>query len=938
MKKISEHASQTEENPDWKSCLALAGAELFRLNFAVKAMINYPEMIGLIYNDSAWFDLSGVDRSWEDALTRAQDANSDLKTFISVEEYNELILLPNQYANQSLVSNYIIYYNRTMYSYSLNITEPNNLNDTSLSFMSLTAFANRISKYARDVDYCRSLGYSNIFHAYIDIFQQYYDANKNSPVGICATVTIRIVQNVTITRQGFDAELTIDNSGDVLYDIQVSLNIQADNRSNANDRFSIGQANITGDIFNDSLTTGGSGQFNWLIIPYVSAAPTTSTSYSVGGQLSYTVAGQRVNITLFPDRIQVDPEARIDIAYFLEEKVIGPDPLSNQWIVPQPFILAVVVTNSGYGWARNFQISSGQPTIVDNEKGFLVTFSIIEMKINREQQPKVELSATIGDLQPFCTWTITWTMLSSAQGYFRIFNASYIEKSPNGDAKLSLLNSLTTHSLQHVVSLDILVAELNDSQIDYLVNQSDGKETVYSSTNATLFFPVVLVTASVEYYSIDHDTQRLIVNVISNLTLDSCYIHLSVENSFPQYIVISSKRIDDNQDITINTWLTHNVNHLQSGDQTEDLLHIFDMTSLSSNRTYEVILISASNTTTTTTATLSVFLNSTLTTISMLTQETQLFSATTETISATSLQYSTSNKITSSSTSSLSMMQSSLPAIISTGSFLLNSSPVTPTKNNGTLMSSTFQNSITTKQIESTRMKDGQPGTTDHTFTHETTSSSMTTKVNGATFQTFTYETASSSLVTTPSVTTNTYIQFTLSFSVEAGSHTETQLALQLLVIFTSALGIHSNQINITVSMPMGRTLTYPTAKIRLFDSKSESADSLLARIRQQLADPSSILRRDQLTSQLTNESISDVKRVYICDDGTEQEIPCGVNTTTQPISTSSLTTMLLVTIIPTTVGTVLLGAVVVLTVRYLRSYSRNSPFKYRSSREMTRF
>ncbi|CAF3659051.1 unnamed protein product [Rotaria sp. Silwood1] len=218
-------------------------------------------------------------------------------------------------------------------------------------------------------DHIHELGYLSLLDAYIGISQQYLDAHRDSPAGTCAVVTIRIVQNVTITRQGFDAELVIDNNGEeILQDIQVNIYVQTDDKSNATDRFSIGRPNITGDIHNKDLSPKSSGQFNWFIIPYSSAAPITSTWYSVGGQLSYTIDGQLVNITLIPDKIQVNPEARLDIAYFLEEYIVGPDPFSSQWIPPKPFILAVVITNSGYGSANNFRIETAQPEVIDNEK------------------------------------------------------------------------------------------------------------------------------------------------------------------------------------------------------------------------------------------------------------------------------------------------------------------------------------------------------------------------------------------------------------------------------------------------------------------------------------------------------------------------------------------------------------------------------------------
>jgi hypothetical protein len=164
---------------------------------------------------------------------------------------------------------------------------------------------------------------------------------------------------------------------------------------------------------NSTLAPSATGQMNWLIIAYNTAAPMQPVWYHIGGQLINIVDGKRVNITLQPDSVRVKPEALLDIAYFLEQRVIGPDPFSNEFIAPQPFILAVLITNNGYGSANNFRISSGQPTIVDNDNGLAINFRIISMRLNREQRQQVELSESLGDRLPLPTSTITWNLLAS---------------------------------------------------------------------------------------------------------------------------------------------------------------------------------------------------------------------------------------------------------------------------------------------------------------------------------------------------------------------------------------------------------------------------------------------------------------------------------------------------------------------------------------------
>lgn len=916
---------------------------LSQLLFINTAMKNFREMLILSYGDPGWLDLNCIDQSWEDAMLQAKQSSSSMGYFISEEEYENLMMVPHQCAGRNRSSERLLYYNRTMHWYSLNITEPSDVIDSTLSFMSLSKFESHCIQYLADLNHSQSLGYSNLFMAQIGIYQNYKKAHENSLLGTCAVVKIRIEQHVTITRQGFDAELKIDNNGgDTLVDVRVTIVIETETNANANHHFSIGQPKTSVNLINGNLGGESSGQINWLLIPYASAAPIQTTWYQVGGYLSYTINDQLVNITLQPDSIQVDPEASLDLAYFLQERVIGPDPFVNEFIAPQPFILAVVITNSGHGSVKNFRISSGQPTIVDNEKGLLVSFRIIQMRVNKEQQSSVELSTTLGNLAPFTTSTVTWTLLSSLKGYFRSFNASYIETNPNGDPKLSLFNSLTTHRLQHVVSLDILVAQLNDSQDDYLVNKLDGTETVFSSTNATLFFPVIPIQATAQYYSIDLATQRLIITIISNQTFNSSLIHMTLDNPFPQYVIILSKRIDDNLDITRNTWLTHNVDHLQSGDRVEDLLHLFDMVSLPSNRSYEIILSSLSSLS----STASNMLETTQT--SMSTSNSMITTITNSTLPEISMQTNINQ------TSSLSNPTETTTSSFSPSSVMLSSTQI---------ITSTFdQNPISSSQSVSS--SSSIRTSTDHKSTYEISSSSAsTTLASSLEYSTpasshITFETTQSTemsvvsvissqyasiqsaspMTSMPTVTTNTYIRFTLSFTINDRNFTPLQLISELVIIFTSALNIYSNQINATVVIPSARISTNVTTHIRLFDSATESADSLLVRIRQQLANSSSALRHNELTSPLTNESISDAKRIFVCDGSTEQDIPCMATTTIQSTPTNLLTATLPLIIIPTVIGVLLFGTFIFVIVRYLRRSSKTSFSINRSHKQSSRF
>jgi hypothetical protein len=52
-----------------------------------------------------------------------------------------------------------------------------------------------------------------------------------------------------------------------------------------------------------------------------------------------------------------------------------------------PYSLAVMIQNSGKGTARNVQIASAQPRIVENEKGLLIDFKILGTEVPAVRPP-----------------------------------------------------------------------------------------------------------------------------------------------------------------------------------------------------------------------------------------------------------------------------------------------------------------------------------------------------------------------------------------------------------------------------------------------------------------------------------------------------------------------------------------------------------------------
>src|ERR1700675_3987846 len=93
------------------------------------------------------------------------------------------------------------------------------------------------------------------------------------------------------------------------------------------------------------------------------------------------VTRQQVVLPLLSAPITVYPEARLNLAYFQQRDVYSDDPFTPEVEPSEPFALGLIVKNVGAGAAHNFQITSGQPRIVDNEKGLLIDFSLIGTRI-----------------------------------------------------------------------------------------------------------------------------------------------------------------------------------------------------------------------------------------------------------------------------------------------------------------------------------------------------------------------------------------------------------------------------------------------------------------------------------------------------------------------------------------------------------------------------
>lgn len=296
-----------------------------------------------------------------------------------------------------------------------------------------------------------------------------------SAVGACSTVKMQILQELTLERIAFDAQMVITNNvpDQDLSSVRVDVSIK-DNDGNAKDSLFFVKVtslqNIAGVDGSGIVKAATASEIHWLIIPSPGAggAVSSGTLYWVGATLTYTVSGQQQTITVNPARIIVKPEAQLILDYFTPYEVLGDNPFTPQVEAPVPFPLAVRVLNSGYGPAVNLKIDSAQPRIVENKQGLLVDFKLLGSSVN-DGVVAPSLSASLGTLDSKKIATASWEMIATLSGYIKEFAATFSHASELGGELTSLIKETNTHYLTHRVKVNL---PGRDNRLDYLATMT----------------------------------------------------------------------------------------------------------------------------------------------------------------------------------------------------------------------------------------------------------------------------------------------------------------------------------------------------------------------------------------------------------------------------------------------------------------------------------
>ncbi len=413
-------------------------------------------------------------------------------------------------------------------------------------------------------------------------------AEEPPDAGVCAKVRLEIQQELAFERVAFEGRLKVSNdSGVDLKDILVELYVfNSAGDTPTSPAFFIQDPKVEGTMSglpdgSGIIPAGASARVTWLFIPayYAGGTNPQGEDYYIGGSLYATANDALTSYPLFPDRITVLPQPKLDIDYFLPRDVMADDPFTlDQIEEPIPFDLGVRIKNVGYGPANKMTLSSGQPKIVENEKGLLIAFRLLAAYIQNDPEPNPSLTMVFGNVPGQETRIGRWQMVSTLMGKFTEFEATYKHSTQLGGELTSLIASLDTNFLTHTM----LINEPGfDDVPDFLADttKKDAEITpdqIFSSEGQE--FPVNFVAGSTT--GVPTAENPSVPLTLANPP--SGWVYTRVLDPSQGLLALTGVTRSDGKRILVpqNSWVTKKIiRKLGQPERTEFTLHLVDLNS-----------------------------------------------------------------------------------------------------------------------------------------------------------------------------------------------------------------------------------------------------------------------------------------------------------------------------------------------------------------------
>ncbi|TRU88111.1 MAG: hypothetical protein EWV76_09640 [Microcystis novacekii Mn_MB_F_20050700_S1] len=557
------------------------------------------DVFALPFGDEIWLEGEESETlgDWLEAfLAKAEGTNGE-SLQISETQRQELLALPlPEPITGTDVNKFLDRWNRSIDYWNAGIFDLADVpQGESADFIALDLWEKAVNEASEANNSSLAKGFADLGEEIEASFTELQKALEGDSSGVCAKVKIQIDQEAVMTRAAFLGNLEIENGNPTnLTNLSVILQIKDQNGNIVNDKFGITDpilSNITA-VDGTGILTGndpntpqneGIGSAKWTFIPTNLAAPEIPTQYNIGGTLSYLENGKTITVPLLSTPITVFPQAELYLDYFHQRDVFADDPFTDDIVETSvPYSLAVLVRNEGKGDAKNLKITSGQPKIVENEKGLLIDFQIIGSEVNG-QGVTPSLTVNFGDIKAGKTAVADWLLKSSLQGKFIDYKATFEHINSLGKAELSLIKEVKIHELIHTVQVnhsnpdnlpDFLVNETFDAQFtpDIIYFSSGGTAPVKAVKNATIDAPPTL--------------NDLTVQISATVENGWTYFRLD-EPSDSQFEIVKILRSDGTQISADNIWTTDRTFPATGRPNYENILHFFDNTT-AGNTTYTV--------------------------------------------------------------------------------------------------------------------------------------------------------------------------------------------------------------------------------------------------------------------------------------------------------------------------------------------------------------
>ena len=306
--------------------------------------------------------------------------------------------------------------------------------------------------------------------------------DESASGGVYEVVKLSLSQTASLERQAFDAELKITNN----YPNYNLENLTTEVVIQYTDPVTKEVSFITDNVYiiqtygasSSSISSGATYTGKWKIIPGIGMGGESGRTYQVFARITYTVNGKLVTTSTDPVEINVNPQPRLTVDYYLPHKIY---PNSS-------FRLGVSVTNEGSGTAKNVILDSSQLDIVSNTSGLKSEWEIVSSSFGSYNANSFRL--VLGDIYgvnngladdgsdlPNMVWgyfTILWKIpelqedyLKDVYGVINDFTATITHKPYEGVELDSLIGDVNTH----IVARDS-VKILDDTSGEYIDSMS----------------------------------------------------------------------------------------------------------------------------------------------------------------------------------------------------------------------------------------------------------------------------------------------------------------------------------------------------------------------------------------------------------------------------------------------------------------------------------